>query len=160
MHERIARVFSGHSACHAFFLNTSGDIYTLGRNEHGQCGLALAEHGPTISTATRLDRSRHFAPGLPAGPEGDVVHVACGRQHTLLCTRAGSVYAAGKNANGQCGSEKLGDLTLFRRIEVAPFVKEKDPVVMVGAGITFSLVCTASGKGEWRRGAPFHPGEC
>lgn len=144
----MAKVFSGHSASHAFFLNLSGDIYTIGRNEHGQCGLSLSEHGSTITTAFRLDRAKNFLPQLPMGREGDVVHVACGRQHTLLCTRAGSVYAAGKNANGQCGNSKLSDLETFQRVESAPFIKEKDPVVMSAAGITFSLVCTASGKGE------------
>jgi alpha-tubulin suppressor-like RCC1 family protein len=144
----MIKVFAGHSACHAFFLNQFGDIYAYGRNEVGQTGLPISEHGSSVFTATRLDRGEHFVPELSSGPEGDIVQVACGRFHTLVCTRGGSVYAAGKNANGQCGSSKLVDLERFRKIEVAPFVKEKDPVVMVGAGITFSLICTASGKGK------------
>lgn len=144
----MTRVFAGHSACHAIFLNEHGDVYVLGRNEFGQCGLASSTHGTVISSATRLDRDNDFSPALSHGPEGDIVHVACGRSHSLLCTRGGSVYATGKNANGQCGIANLGDIGRFKRIDTAPFVKEKDPVIQVAAGVTFSLLCTASGKGE------------
>lgn len=159
-HEKMVRVFSGHSACHAFFLNDQGDLYALGRNEHGQLGLPKGAKkadgdasATAVFTATRLDRQAHFHPALPHGRDGDVVQVACGRHHTLLCTRAGTVYAAGLNANGQCGNKQTqqngGDLEHFRKIDTAPFLKEKDPVVMVAAGITFSLVCTQAGKGEF-----------
>lgn len=148
----MIRVFAGHSACHAFFLNQFGDIYALGRNEFGQCGLPTSEYGTSISTSTRLDRKKHFTPELPLNSDGDIVHVACGRQHTLLCTKEGSVYAAGKNALGQCGNARLTDLTKFTKIEAATFAKDKDPVIMVGAGITFSLICTKSGKGEGAAG--------
>jgi alpha-tubulin suppressor-like RCC1 family protein len=144
----MVRVFSGHSASHVFFLNELGDVYVMGRNEQGQCGLTTNDHGTVISTATRLDRRKHFKPELLEGSEGDIVYVSCGRSHTLLCTRAGAVYSAGKNALGQCGHSNLGDVQGFKKIEVAPFVREKDPVIQVAAGITFSLICTKSGKGE------------
>lgn len=147
----MKRVFSGHSAVHAFFLNEHGDLFALGRNEHGQLGLPIAETdnvgGKAIYSATRLDRDAHFLPPLPHKSDGDVVDVACGRNHTLLCTRDGRVYTAGLNTNGQCGHPNTqGDVQLFHRIEVAPFVKEKDAVVKVAAGITFSLALTVSGK--------------
>lgn len=150
-HERIKRVFSGHSAVHAFFLNVHGDLFALGRNEHGQLGLPITPNddvgGKAVFMATRLDRDIHFVPAAPHTSDGDVVDVSCGRNHTLLCTRDGKVYAAGLNTNGQCGHPKTqGDVELFHRIEVAPFVKDKDPVVKVAAGITFSLALTASGK--------------
>lgn len=164
-HEKMKRVFSGHSASHAFFLNEHGDIYALGRNEHGQLGLprvpkpapasaigsksedAVQIGGKNVYTATRLDRDVHFSPPLPADQEGDIVHVACGRNHSILCTRSGSVYAAGTNALGQCGNGQTeGDIEIFKRIEKAQFTKDKDAVVMVSAGITFSLILTASGK--------------
>lgn len=151
----MKRVFSGHSASHAFFLNEHGDLFAIGRNEHGQLGLPSeatedgTPSGKAIYTATRLQRDTHFVPPLPANSDGDVVHVACGRNHSILCTRAGSVYAVGLNAVGQCGHPQTdADLQLFRKVSTAPFIKEKDPVVMVAAGWTFSLALTASGKGE------------
>jgi alpha-tubulin suppressor-like RCC1 family protein len=148
VHEKMVRVFSGHSACHAFFLNDRGDAYVMGRNEQGQCGLTTKDHGTVISTAIRLDRQENFKPELPIGSDGDIVHISCGRGHTLLCTKGGAVYSAGKNALGQCGHSNLADVQGFKKIETAPFVREKDPVVQVAAGITFSLILTKSGKGE------------
>lgn len=151
----MKRVFSGHSASHSFFLNDQGDLYTLGRNEHGQTGLpkdakASGGGGTAIYTSTRLDREHHFVPPLPSNKDGDVIHVACGRSHSVLCTRSGAVYATGLNKDGQCGNKQTqGDLEKFRRVDAAPFVKEKDAVVMCAAGLTFSLLCTASGKGEY-----------
>lgn len=144
----MVRVFTGHSACHVFFLNELGDVYVMGRNEQGQCGLTVKEHGAVVSTATRLDRRKHFQPELPIGSEGDIVNVSCGRHHTLLCTKSGAVYSAGRNALGQCGQPNLADVHGFKKMDVAPFVREKDPVVQVAAGLTFSLICTLSGKGE------------
>jgi len=46
----------------------------------------------------------------------------------------------------QLGNSKLQDHFRFVKIETADFVKAKDPVVKVSAGLTFSLVCTESGK--------------
>lgn len=146
-HEKMVKVFSGHSACHAFFLNKLGDVYVMGRNEQGQCGLPVSEHGTVISTATRLDRSQHFKPELSYGPEGDIVNIACGRHHTLLCTRAGLVYSAGRNSNGQCGHSNFGDIQGFQKIEAA--ILARDAVVQVGTGLTFSMICTTSGKCEY-----------
>lgn len=142
----MTRVFSGHSASHVFFLNELGDVYVLGRNEQGQCGLPISEYGTVISTATRLDRSKDFKPELAYGSDGDIVHIACGRHHTLLCTRAGLVYSTGRNTNGQCGHSNLVDIQGFRKIEAS--ILNKDPVIQVGAGLTFSMLCTTSGKCE------------
>lgn len=112
----MAHIFSGHSACHSVFVSTSGEAYVLGRNEHGQCGLPLtashaagssaAASGKAIHVPIKLDRNHHFNPPRPAGPDGDIVDVACGRHHTLMCTRGGDVYGAGMNSAGQvCISE-------------------------------------------------------
>jgi len=108
---KMQHVFSGHSACHSFFVSTSGEAYVLGRNEHGQCGLPLnashsagasaAASGKAIHVPIKLDRNHHFHPSRPAGPEGEIIDIACGRNHTLLCTRGGDVWGAGSNFFGQ-----------------------------------------------------------
>lgn len=124
---RMRRVFTSHSSSHAVMLSVAGDAFVLGRNEHGQCGMPIAptqsaassskgskqngvdgsssRSGPAVSEPIKLDRTRHFSPPLPTGEKGDIVHAACGRQHTLLVTRAGSVYSAGGNANGQVSQD-------------------------------------------------------
>lgn len=101
----MARIFSGHSASHSVFVSTTGEAYVLGRNEHGQCGLPLtgssSAAGKAIHVPIKLDRNQHFNPPRPAGTDGDIVDVACGRHHTLLCTKGGDVWGAGMNTAGQ-----------------------------------------------------------
>ncbi|PWN41029.1 RCC1/BLIP-II [Ceraceosorus guamensis] len=140
---RMKRVFSSHSSCHAFFLSVSGDVWVIGRNEKGQCGLPSST--VSIDAPTRLDRSKHFAPSLPAGAQGDIVWAATGRNHSLIVTRAGTLYSAGGNAMGQCG-HAIGDVNGFKRVTGGQYEKEKDPLVRASAGLTFSILLTESGK--------------
>ncbi|GAK66247.1 RCC1/BLIP-II [Moesziomyces antarcticus] len=150
---RMKRIFSSHSSCHAVLLSVDGDVYIIGRNEHGQCGLPIRPvpgsskpSGVAVWDAYMLDAATDFSPALPSGPKGHIVAAACGRSHTLLITAGGSVYSAGLNTSGQCGHPESQTVPLFTRIETGAFIKERDPVVAASCGLTFSMLLTQSGK--------------
>ncbi|EPQ26652.1 uncharacterized protein PFL1_05632 [Pseudozyma flocculosa PF-1] len=148
---RMSRVHTSHSSCHAVLVSVDGDAYIIGRNEQGQCGLSTKNlpnqpSGPAIWDTVKLGRATHFAPPLPADQKGDIVYAATGRSHTILVTAAGSVYATGLNSSGQCGLPLQNIVEGFQKIETAPFIREKDPVVAASCGVTFSMLLTASGK--------------
>ncbi len=156
------------SSSSSSYPSSSSTSYARSNAANG-AGEPISRNG-SIYTPFALDRSLHFDPPLPAGAAGDIVEAACGRHHTLLVTRAGRVYAAGLDSSGQLGlgegsgeSEANGRtpppgaarsganadiVDRFRRIDDAPFVKGKDPVVQVACGNTFSLALTKGGKGE------------
>lgn len=148
----MRRIFSSHSSCHAVLLSEEGEAYVIGRNEQGQCGLpnyvvaGPKPSGTAVWDAYKLDRATDFIPPLPQSSDGDIVFAACGRSHTLVVTSSGSVYGTGVNTSGQCGSPNMSVLHTFQKIETAPFIKEKDPVVAASCGSTFSMLLTKSGK--------------
>lgn len=134
-------------------LSVDGDVYIIGRNEHGQCGLPIRPvpgsskpSGVAVWDAYMLDAATDFSPALPSGPKGHIVAAACGRSHTLLITADGSVYSAGLNTSGQCGHPESQTVPLFTRIETGAFIKERDPIVAASCGLTFSMLLTQSGK--------------
>lgn len=150
---KITRIFAGHSACHSAFLTLQGDVFVYGRNDKGQCGRPIQplskgdlSSGPAVYEPYRLNRTSDFLPALEKGSRGDIIHAAIGRNHTLLVTRGGQVYATGSNANSQIALKTSSETQVFTRIEGAPWTKEGDPVVQVAAGLTFSLYLTTSGK--------------
>ncbi|KAK0529853.1 hypothetical protein OC834_003516 [Tilletia horrida] len=137
----LSRMFE----CHVVFLSSTGNVYIYGRNENGQCGFPSATH-KDLYEPLPLDRQANFSPPLPSSDLGDIIFAATGRNHTLLVTRYGAVYAAGKNDMGQCANSDLGNLEIFTKITSAAFIKAKDPIVKVSAGAQFSLFLSSSGK--------------
>ncbi|WFD21075.1 hypothetical protein MCAP1_003331 [Malassezia caprae] len=138
---RMQQIFSSCVSDHAVFLSVRGDAYVYGCNKHGQCGVSpaagSAQGGPWLSDAVKLDRQRDFVPSLPDG--ASVTAAATGAGHTLLLTSQGTVYAAGANAQGQCGLAPRPALYPFHRVGVS------DPVVDVSCGRAYSALVTASG---------------
>lgn len=148
----MRRIFSSHSSCHAVLLSEEGEAYVIGRNEQGQCGLpnysvaGTKLSGSAVWDAYKLDRATDFIPPLSSSDDSNISFAACGRSHTLLVTAAGSVYATGVNTSGQCGLPNMSVLHTFQKIETAPFIKDKDPVIAASCGNTFSMLLTKSGK--------------
>ncbi|CAD6890037.1 unnamed protein product [Tilletia controversa] len=142
---RMQRVFTSSVSSHVVFLSSTGNAYVYGRNESGQCGFPSATH-KDLYDPLLLDRQANFSPPLPSSNLGDIVFAATGRNHTLLVTRYGAVYTAGKNDMGQCGHSKLNNIEKFTKITAGDFVKAKDNIAKVSAGAQFSLFCSESGK--------------
>ena len=89
-------------SAHSIFLSRTGEVYSCGANAKGQLG-----DGQLTSSALPK-----LVPGLQNRP---IVKIACGAEHTLICTVGGSVYAWGCNTHGQLG---VGDTTTRLRPEL------------------------------------------
>ncbi|KAE8227251.1 hypothetical protein CF319_g267 [Tilletia indica] len=142
---RMQRVITSSVSSHAVFISTTGNAYVYGRNENGQCGFPIAKHRDLFEPLP-LDRQTNFSPPLPSSNLGDIVYAATGRTHTLLVTRYGAVYAAGKNDMGQCAHRDLSNLEVFTKVTTGAFVKAKENIVKVSAGSQFSLFLSDEGK--------------
>lgn len=125
-------------ACHVVVISIEGVAYLFGRNEKSVLGRSspkdvVSEDAPLMITPESL--------GAEEGTK--FVDAACARYHTLLVGSGGEVWSAGVNNLGQCGHPPCPEITTFKLIKGLA----DDPVVKVAAGLTFSLMLTASGKG-------------
>lgn len=101
-------------------LTSTGEVWVFGLNSSGQLGLG---HTRSIDTPTRVDK---FAPA--AQPNGNIaaasqtplpskiVSIAAGRSHSLVLTSEGSVYAFGRNVEGQLGLAQTGRLRTIEQL--------------------------------------------
>jgi len=71
---------------HTIFLDQHGRVYTCGNNENGQLGLATRSVQPE---PMQIDNFEHKA-----------AQVSAGKDHTLILTDTGLVYACGLNTEG------------------------------------------------------------
>lgn len=112
-----------------------------GRNEHGQLGSGNTND---IDDPAALSSSLYTKAPV-ALRSAKIVHVACGRSHTLLVTDAGQLYVSGSNFLGMCGdpSTQGKDILSWKLIAGA---WGEDKVVKAAAGVLFSIVLTASGR--------------
>ena len=85
-------VFAGNH--HSFYLNSRGEAFAWGLNNHGQLGVGHKEN-ISLPEKVRVEEGQHF------------VMLAGGEHHTTAVTAEGRVYCWGRNDEGQCGR---GDL--------------------------------------------------
>ena len=78
---------------HTALVTENGDLFMCGRGDSGQLGLGNYLDQPSPVCVTSLERH-------------DVIDVACGAEHTVVCTEAGMVFGMGSNHFSQLG---LGD---------------------------------------------------
>ncbi|TFK95198.1 RCC1/BLIP-II [Pterulicium gracile] len=130
-------VYSSHSACNFIVIDVDGQAWTFGRYN-------LGPGKETIISENAPQKWRvHEDLGAPKGTK--IVHAACGRNHSLMVGSNGQVWSMGINTLGQCGRTPCPDIPKYKPVD-APWIKNGDKAVMVGAGITFSAVLTESGK--------------
>jgi len=126
---KVRVVASGCNAAHSMIITEDFKVYALGRNEKGQLGTGDLE---TRSTPYLVESLKVH----------NVVNASCGRNHTLLLTDRGTVYAMGDNRMGQCG---LG--TTSQVVQQASKVKHKGPpIVKVVCGADFSIILDLKGS--------------
>ncbi|KAF8075359.1 regulator of chromosome condensation 1/beta-lactamase-inhibitor protein II [Lyophyllum atratum] len=136
----ILSVHTSCNGCHFVCLDLSGAAWLFGRNGFGCLGIAGDEY-VSENAPMRVE------PGdVGAGKGVRFVGAACGRNHTLLVGSDGSVWAAGQNNLGQCGQAVCPEVTSFKLVNGIVHNGEKEHVIKASAGVTFSLVLTASGK--------------
>lgn len=82
---------------HASFLQEDGELYCIGNNRCGQCGVHPSKHGEVVSKCRRQEFPRHITP---------IAMTHCGRSHTVAIGAEGQVLAWGDDSKIQLG---LGD---------------------------------------------------
>uniref|UniRef100_A0A3Q3VN17 X-linked retinitis pigmentosa GTPase regulator n=1 Tax=Mola mola TaxID=94237 RepID=A0A3Q3VN17_MOLML len=115
---------------HTAFITENGKLFMFGSNNWGQLGLGskVTVNKPTCVKALKSEK----------------VHlVACGRNHTLICTAQGKVFAAGGNSEGQLGLGDCNERSAFQRVHL---LDSHGPIRMLAAGSNTSAALTESGK--------------
>ncbi|KAG3271935.1 X-linked retinitis pigmentosa GTPase regulator isoform X2 [Ictidomys tridecemlineatus] len=114
---------------HTAIVTGNNKLYMFGSNNWGQLGLGSKS---TISKPTCVKALK---------PE-KVKLAACGRNHTLVSTEGGSVYAAGGNNEGQLGLGDTEERNTFHRIS---FFTSQHNIKQLSAGSNTSAALTEDG---------------
>uniref|UniRef100_A0A7N9DEP2 X-linked retinitis pigmentosa GTPase regulator n=1 Tax=Macaca fascicularis TaxID=9541 RepID=A0A7N9DEP2_MACFA len=122
-----------HLSCgdeHTAVVTRNNKLYVFGSNNWGQLGLGSKS---TISKPTCVKSLK---------PE-KVKLAACGRNHTLVSTEGGNVYATGGNDEGQLG---LGDTEERNTFRVISFFTSEHKIKQLSAGSNTSAALTEDGR--------------
>ncbi|KAI3356348.1 hypothetical protein L3Q82_017572 [Scortum barcoo] len=122
-----------HISCggeHTAIITENGRLLMFGGNTWGQLGL-----GPKPAVCKPAS--------VKALKSEKVKLVACGRDHTLVCTWQGNVYSAGSNQEGQLGLGHCNNTTSFHLLR--PFC-DHAPIKMLSAGGNTSAALTEDGR--------------
>ncbi|XP_078147116.1 retinitis pigmentosa GTPase regulator b isoform X3 [Centroberyx gerrardi] len=115
---------------HTALITENGKLFMFGSNNWGQLGLGSKSsvNKPTCVKALKSEK---------------VQLVACGRNHTIICTAQGNVYTTGGNSEGQLG---LGDCEERTAFQLVKFFSSRKPIKMLAAGSNTSAALTESGQ--------------
>ncbi|KAF1568686.1 UNVERIFIED_CONTAM: X-linked retinitis pigmentosa GTPase regulator, partial [Eudyptes robustus] len=122
-----------HISCgdeHTAIVTGNGKLYMFGSNNWGQLGLGSKN---TVSKPTCVKALK---------PEKTKLAV-CGRNHTLVYTEKGNVYAAGGNSEGQLGLGDTEERTTFHLIR---FFTNQHKIKQLAAGSYTSAAVTEDGQ--------------
>ncbi|NXI03004.1 RPGR regulator, partial [Pachycephala philippinensis] len=122
-----------HISCgdeHTAIITGKGKLYMFGSNDWGQLGLGSKN---TVSKPTCVKALKPEKPKL----------AVCGRNHTLVYTEKGNVYAAGGNSEGQLG---LGDTEERTTFHLISFFTNKHKIKQLSAGSYTSAAVTEDGQ--------------
>ncbi|NXF24531.1 RPGR regulator, partial [Rhodinocichla rosea] len=115
---------------HTAIITGKGKLYMFGSNDWGQLGLGSKS---TVSKPTCVKALKPEKPKL----------AVCGRNHTLVYTEKGSVYAAGGNSEGQLG---LGDTEERTTFHLISFFTSQHKIKQLSAGSYTSAAVTEDGQ--------------
>ncbi|NXJ63910.1 RPGR regulator, partial [Rostratula benghalensis] len=115
---------------HTAIVTGNGKLYVFGSNNWGQLGLGSKN---TVSKPTCVKALK---------PEKTKLAV-CGRNHTLVYTERGNVYAAGGNSEGQLG---LGDTEERTTFHLISFFTNQHKIKQLAAGSYTSAAVTEDGQ--------------
>ncbi|XP_062982586.1 X-linked retinitis pigmentosa GTPase regulator isoform X7 [Elgaria multicarinata webbii] len=122
-----------HISCgdeHTSVVTENGKLYMFGSNNWGQLGFGTKNtiNKPTCVKALKPEK---------------VKLAACGRNHTLIYTEQGNVYAAGGNSEGQLG---LGDTEERSTFHLISFFTNQHKIKQLAAGSYTSAALTEDGQ--------------
>nr|XP_017205411.2 X-linked retinitis pigmentosa GTPase regulator [Oryctolagus cuniculus] len=115
---------------HTAVVTGNNKLYMFGSNNWGQLGLGSKTtiNKPTCVKALKPEK---------------VKYVACGRNHTLVSTEEGNVYATGGNNDGQLG---LGDTEGRNTFYPISFFTSQHKIKQLSAGSNTSAALTENGE--------------
>ncbi|XP_059012671.1 X-linked retinitis pigmentosa GTPase regulator isoform X1 [Mustela lutreola] len=115
---------------HTAIVTGNNKLYMFGSNNWGQLGLGSKStiNKPTCVKALKPEK---------------VKFAACGRNHTLVSTEGGKVYAAGGNNEGQLG---LGDTDERNSFHLISFFTSQHKIKQLSAGSNTSAALTEDGE--------------
>ncbi|XP_006864359.1 PREDICTED: X-linked retinitis pigmentosa GTPase regulator [Chrysochloris asiatica] len=115
---------------HTAVITGNNKLYMFGSNNWGQLGLGSKStiYKPTCVKALKPEK---------------VKLAACGRNHTLVSTEGGHVYAAGGNNEGQLG---LGDIEERNSFHLISFFTSQHKIKQLSAGSNTSAALTEDGE--------------
>ncbi|XP_070606662.1 X-linked retinitis pigmentosa GTPase regulator isoform X3 [Erythrolamprus reginae] len=122
-----------HMSCgdeHTSVVTENGKLYMFGSNNWGQLGLGTKN---TVSKPTCVKVLK---------PE-KVKLAACGRNHTLICTEKGNLYATGGNSEGQLG---LGGTEERSGFHLVSYFTSQHKIKQLAAGSYTSAALTEDGQ--------------
>lgn len=122
---------------HSAAVLASGDVYTWGMGSWGRLGTGAQRDVATPKRVNVVDEKK---------AKVQFASAACGGYHTLLCGKAGGVYAFGWNRKGQIGNNKSGKLTVATPVRLATFDKAGAEIVSVCCGTVTSGALSADGS--------------
>lgn len=127
--ETYRLIYSGCASAHSVIVNMDRKALTFGRNQWGQLG--------------QPEQKVYEKPTIVPGLENyNIIQAACGRNHTLFLTDAGTVYACGDNKSGQCG---VGNST--PTILTATKINYRGPpIIRIACGAEFSVILDIKGN--------------
>jgi alpha-tubulin suppressor-like RCC1 family protein len=123
---------------HSLILNSEGQVFSFGANDHGKLGLGNWDKeklNPTLITYSLI--------GQIEPPESArVIAISAGSDHSLLLNDQGQVFSFGKGEYGRTG---LGD-EYDRSIPISIKGLTEEKVVAISAGADHSLFLAAQGQ--------------
>ncbi|XP_032075384.1 X-linked retinitis pigmentosa GTPase regulator isoform X2 [Thamnophis elegans] len=122
-----------HISCgdeHTSVVTENGKLYMFGSNNWGQLGLGTKN---TVSKPTCVKVLK---------PE-KVKLAACGRNHTLIYTEKGNLYATGCNSEGQLGLEGTEERSAFHLVN---YFTSQHKIEQLAAGSYTSAALTEDGQ--------------
>ena len=136
----------GGGGAHTFIHLSDGSVFMCGWNKDGQVG----------------DKSKAVDVIIPTPVSGlpPIKTVACGWNHTVVCTGDGAVFAWGSNAFGQLGIGKISE-PVNTPIKLDPSLFNGMPITKIVCGMRHSACVTevgevftwgSAGKGQLGRG--------
>uniref|UniRef100_G3NG81 X-linked retinitis pigmentosa GTPase regulator n=1 Tax=Gasterosteus aculeatus TaxID=69293 RepID=G3NG81_GASAC len=122
-----------HLSCggeHTAVITENGRLLMFGGNTSGQLGRGFKPAATKPETVKALKSEK-------------VKLVACGRNHTIVCTWKGSVFVTGGNQEGQLGLGHCNNTTSFHLLQS---FCDRAPIKMLSAGCNTSAALTEDGR--------------